>query len=456
VVGLAARWGCFLDSGGLVMKFHMGVVAVVAALLTANGAQAVVLFEEDFQVDPSSEWSMFTASGADPTDSSANYSFDYSTVGIPLAPNSVPASPTRGLNLQTQINNSGLPSFQGVSVSPTGLDVSSNASYKMTFDWWANYMLNAADTSVTNTGTTMLSTYGIGTTGTAVQFPGSHNSLSFSMTLDGGSAADWRVYSPSAGGIFSYQEPNPTAVPPIPDGTSIYASKAGTGTVRNNSNTYYANAPEFAATSPPAAQIALFPQQAACPLEGCTPVTSTLAGTVGFKWREVEIVKEGEIITWTVDGVLIATVDMNNEEIGDTFTLPGGNVFFGHSDTNGSASNDPNRTSLNFSLYDNIKVETLDAVINTADFNDDGTIDAADYTVWRDNLGLTGTATQLTGDANGDLNVDNTDYDLWKAAFGTSPGSGSLAAVGVPEPGTALLALVGVAGLIGGRRRGAR
>lgn len=49
-----------------------------------------------------------------------------------------------------------------------------------------------------------------------------------------------------------------------------------------------------------------------------------------------------------------------------------------------------------------------------ADFNGDGFSNAADYTVWRDNLGLTGGAGILDGDATGDGNVTQDDYLAWR------------------------------------------
>ena len=57
------------------------------------------------------------------------------------------------------------------------------------------------------------------------------------------------------------------------------------------------------------------------------------------------------------------------------------------------------------------------------DFNRDGTVDAADYTVWRDSLGQTGN--DLAADANEDNMVDADDYDLWKSNFGRSESSGA-------------------------------
>lgn len=69
-----------------------------------------------------------------------------------------------------------------------------------------------------------------------------------------------------------------------------------------------------------------------------------------------------------------------------------------------------------------------------ADGNHNGIVDAADYTVWRDNLG---------------------DHYVG-AGLGAASGSGALSVAAVPEPTTALLALLGSSGAFGGwmfRRR---
>ncbi len=55
------------------------------------------------------------------------------------------------------------------------------------------------------------------------------------------------------------------------------------------------------------------------------------------------------------------------------------------------------------------------------DFNNDGSVDAADYTVWRDNYGATGLS-PLAGDGDGNGVVDDLDYQLWRLNYGrTSP-----------------------------------
>lgn len=74
------------------------------------------------------------------------------------------------------------------------------------------------------------------------------------------------------------------------------------------------------------------------------------------------------------------------------------------------------------------------AVALAGDYNDNGVIDAADYTVWRD-LQAGAYDPRADGDTNGV--VDVMDYNIWKANFGLSSGAGGGSGVGaasVPEP----------------------
>jgi hypothetical protein len=75
------------------------------------------------------------------------------------------------------------------------------------------------------------------------------------------------------------------------------------------------------------------------------------------------------------------------------------------------------------------------------DFNLNGAVDAADYVLWRKNLGtsfdLNGNGDETGGSAGV---VDDADYALWRSAFGNPPGSGAtLETTNVPEPATAAL-----------------
>ncbi len=81
----------------------------------------------------------------------------------------------------------------------------------------------------------------------------------------------------------------------------------------------------------------------------------------------------------------------------------------------------------------------LNAVVagTPGDYNNNGTVDAADYVLWRNG-----------GTLSNDPNPGNptAQYDLWKANFGKPPGSGSGSGLGaVPEPATLIMLLAGLA-----------
>lgn len=77
------------------------------------------------------------------------------------------------------------------------------------------------------------------------------------------------------------------------------------------------------------------------------------------------------------------------------------------------------------------------------DYDGSGTVDAADFTVWRDGLGSQNLAAD--GDRNGV--VDELDYAVWKDFFGVSLEGGGIGAIAaVPEPSSMLICLL-VAGM---------
>jgi T5SS/PEP-CTERM-associated repeat protein len=84
------------------------------------------------------------------------------------------------------------------------------------------------------------------------------------------------------------------------------------------------------------------------------------------------------------------------------------------------------------------------SVISTlpGDYNRDGIVDAADYTVWRDSFGQS-VADGTGADSDGDGMITQSDYDFWVSQFGEIAGGGLGAGGGataaVPEPPTAVL-----------------
>jgi hypothetical protein len=90
------------------------------------------------------------------------------------------------------------------------------------------------------------------------------------------------------------------------------------------------------------------------------------------------------------------------------------------------------------------------------DYNGNGTVDAADYVVWRNNLGASfQLQNEVAGTTPGAVTQD--DYDAWRARFGNTSGAGGgeLSGTIVPEASTAVLAaLAGM--LVACRRRSKR
>ena len=88
---------------------------------------------------------------------------------------------------------------------------------------------------------------------------------------------------------------------------------------------------------------------------------------------------------------------------------------------------------------DNVRLFTPASV--AGDYNNNGTVDAADYVVWRENVGQATIPNRGPGIMGA---IDSADYDFWASRFGATSGSGSLLghAAGVPEPAAWLFAII--------------
>jgi hypothetical protein len=101
------------------------------------------------------------------------------------------------------------------------------------------------------------------------------------------------------------------------------------------------------------------------------------------------------------------------------------------------------------------------------DYDGNGTVDAADYVVWRKYFGLSTAQQSNNENADGNLNgtIDAADYAVWRNNFGLSVASGAAAVAGgaalaaptlsaaVPEPAGALLLCIAAGSLLAGARR---
>jgi hypothetical protein len=90
-----------------------------------------------------------------------------------------------------------------------------------------------------------------------------------------------------------------------------------------------------------------------------------------------------------------------------------------------------------------VDIVALPMMILVGDYNNNGTVDAADYVVWRKNEG---TMNVLLNDPIGGT-IGQGQYDQWRAHFGETAVSGSASSSNatVPEPEIALLVFMGAA-----------
>jgi hypothetical protein len=290
------------------VKVVAGLVLVFSPLATIGQ----VLYSENFEVDPTANWTVNASAGTHPV----NFFFDYSAVGIPSAPS---GTGTRGLKMQANTVGG---VFGGVSVSPTGQSFLGN--YELRFDMWLNFNGPAPGGG---SGSTQVGGAGIGTAGTTPQWAGgTQDSIHFGASGDGNSSVDYRAYSSAAAGGYA-------------DASPVFAAGAHAGN-RNNSDPYYSN---FGQVSPPAAQTALFAQQTG----------TTVVGSQAFGWHDVRIAKYDNNVAYSIDGKLIALVDAN------TVTLGGSDILLNYYDINATSSTDPNAGALLFGLIDNVTVTVI-------------------------------------------------------------------------------------------------
>ena len=274
----------------------------------------VTTFADNFDVNTATNWILNRSSG----DNAVTFNFDYSTVGIPAAPNSTNGT-TRGLEMQANLS---LGAVAAVSLSPTNQNFAGD--YRLRFDGWIN--VNGPFPGG-GAGSTEFLTAGLGTSGTRTEWTGnaSADGIYFSANGDGGSAdtatttADYNAYAGATVQLAT---------------TGDFWAGTDT-TARGNGNFYYTTA---------------FPNGAAAPIFqqlSYTQQSGNLnAGTFGLAWHDVIVSKRGSTVDWVVDGIRFATIS------NATFTAS--NVCVGFWDPFASLSSN---NVINFGLVDNVRVQ---------------------------------------------------------------------------------------------------
>jgi hypothetical protein len=275
----------------------------------------VASFLDDFETDSTARWQLNRSS----TDTRVTFYYDYSKMGIPLAPHSSGGA-QHGLRMEANLSAG---ATAALSLSPRNQFF--GGDYRLRFDMWINVNGPLPDGG---TGSTEFVTAGVGTVGSKVQWPGNGSAADgiwFATDGEGGagdtstSLGDFCVYSGP-----SIQQP----------ASGVYAAGEDTS-AKGNINRYYITAFPGGAIAP-ALQQADYPQQTG----------GTAAGSLGFGWHDVIVARSGNKVEWIIDGIRLATVTQAS--------LSGSNVFVGYWDGYASISDNPN---LSFGLVDNVRVE---------------------------------------------------------------------------------------------------
>lgn len=289
------------------MSKHL--IAFAAAAVVAPAISSAALYSDDFDTDTSAN---YTVNGN--PDTLATFNYNYSAMGIPSAPNSVGGT-TTGVQFKANYSDA-TAAAAAVNISPTGQ--SFTGDYILKFDAWINAN---GPFPAGGTGSTEYITGGVGTTGASVQNSATGTGAWFAVDGEGGSVADFRAYS---GASLAAAD------------SGVYAAGVDSNS-RDNGNTYY-HATFPGGQEAPQFQKDTYPQQ-----------TGGLAvGTVGFAWREFVVTKIGDDVSWTLDGLPIATLSDQ--------TLPGDNISVGYWDVFASISDNPD---LSFGVIDNLRVEVV-------------------------------------------------------------------------------------------------
>jgi hypothetical protein len=303
------------------------VAAAMAALPAAvfPAISSAALYSDNFNsAAGAANYNVFITAGATGPSSDATFGYDYSALGIPVAPHTTDST-TLGLRLRVDNLQSSVGTVVGaVSVATKGLSLPSQ--YVVSADVWGNYIGGTSIAASGGNGSTGMA-MGIGTAGTSLQYISGNDGLLVETFHDNGGGAN---------GAFRTYVDN-TSPRPTPANSAYYA--AGTGTTSASyTDPYYSF---LTSQTAPTAQVTL---------SSATQGGSTPFGVMGFAWHTMTITQDGVNVTWAIDGHTITTVPDS------ALTFGGSQVSLAAIDTGLSGNSTAINQLLNADIWDNLTI----------------------------------------------------------------------------------------------------
>jgi hypothetical protein len=391
------------------MLRHAQVIAL-AVVTAASGRVALGQFFSD-DMSSGANWSI-----VQDADSSVEFAYDYSLKGIPPAP----SGDGDTIGLKFEVNNNAPAEVNEIAAFNS--NAAYTGQYTLRADVWINWALVGGTAGA---GTTEFAGLSVGHDG----LDAGPSAATFIFDGDGDTTADYRLYKD-----VTLQDP----------ASGQYATGNVAGANGNTNPTYTAAFPAInVATSVPA--------------QGQTGTSP--AGAGGFQWMTVNVEVDTDAVgpagvnanpgytrvslrsASSGNTVVVGTIDNSNS--GAVVNMSG-TIALLMSDIFSSVTINP---AFSFAIFDNVRVfdglAPLNPVDLPGDYNDDGSVDAADYVVWRKNDGTSNTLPN-----NGDLPgpIGTAHYNLWRTNFGQSIDDGARPDTAVPEPAALALLLIGATG----------
>jgi hypothetical protein len=272
-------------------------------------------------------------------------------------------------------------------VSPVGFGITEN--FDMHFDAWYNF---DGPFPGGGSGSTEIGGAGYGTHGTNAPVAGSADCVMIGAATDANTASSVRVYSSThqssyqAGDYEIGSDGTFQTTHGDPSSGFVYAGTNGGRDLRA--------APfvtEFPGQQCPQAQFLLFPQQTNSSGTPAGQPGFAQNGALSFKWHDVSLAKVGNVITYKIDGNLIATVDVS-----DAGNTGGTNILFNMYDINSGGDTQTNGTNLLFFLVDNVRITNFPNVVTVNTASNNVTIAEGDPTPGVFTITRTSSGTPLT------------------------------------------------------------